>query len=70
MANEDSAAAAIQNILQTCGAQRVVWSDAAILTRLASHVKVGEAMREAFEEAGVASDIYLTRPSRLGARAI
>ena len=32
--------------------------------------RVGEAMREAFEEAGVASDIYLTRPSRLGARAI
>lgn len=47
VANEDSAAAAIQNILQACGAQRVVWSDAAILTRLASHVKVGEAMREA-----------------------
>lgn len=32
--------------------------------------RVGKAMAEAFEEAGVASDIYLTRPSRLGARTI
>jgi homoserine kinase len=32
--------------------------------------RVGRAMAQAFEEAGVASDIYLTRPSRLGARAI
>ena len=32
--------------------------------------RVGQAMAEAFEEAGVASDIYLTRPSSLGARAI
>jgi homoserine kinase len=33
-------------------------------------LRVGKAMTEAFEEAGVASDIYLTRPSRLGAREI
>ncbi len=33
-------------------------------------VRVGKAMAEAFEEAGVASETYLTRPSRLGARAI
>ncbi len=32
--------------------------------------RVGKAMAEAFEEAGVASETYLTRPSRLGARAI
>ncbi len=32
--------------------------------------RVGKAMAEAFEAAGVASDTYLTRPSRLGARAI
>jgi homoserine kinase len=32
--------------------------------------QVGEAMAEAFEKAGVTSDVYLTRPSRLGARAI
>ena len=32
--------------------------------------RVGKAMAEAFEEAGVASDIYQTRPSRLGAREI
>ena len=32
--------------------------------------RVGKAMAEAFEVAGVASDTYLTRPSRLGARAI
>jgi len=31
---------------------------------------VGKAMAEAFEEAGVTSETYLTRPSRLGARAI
>jgi homoserine kinase len=31
---------------------------------------VGKAMAEAFEVAGVASDTYLTRPSRLGARTI
>ena len=33
-------------------------------------VQVGKAMADAFERAGVASDIYLTRPSRLGARTI
>jgi homoserine kinase len=32
--------------------------------------RVGNAMAEAFEEAGVASEIYLTQPSRLGARVI
>jgi homoserine kinase len=32
--------------------------------------RVGKAMAEAFEKAGVASETYLTRPSRLGARAI
>ena len=32
--------------------------------------RVGRAMVEAFEEAGVASEIYLTQPSSLGARAI
>jgi homoserine kinase len=32
--------------------------------------RVGKAMAEAFKEAGVASEIYQTRPSRLGARVI
>jgi len=32
--------------------------------------QAGKAMQEAFEKAGVASEIYLTRPSRLGARVI
>jgi homoserine kinase len=32
--------------------------------------QVGKAMVEAFEKAGVTSEIYLTRPSRLGARVI
>jgi len=32
--------------------------------------RVGKAMAEAFKEAGVASEIYQTRPSRLGARTI
>jgi homoserine kinase len=32
--------------------------------------RVGKAMAEAFEEAGVKSETYLTQPSRLGARAI
>jgi homoserine kinase len=32
--------------------------------------QVGKAMVKAFEEAGVASEIYLTQPSRLGARLI
>ena len=32
--------------------------------------RVGKAMAEAFEEAGVASEIYQTRPSSLGARTI